>query len=287
MKGIIARLAVLALVAALGAGEVMAAGGFQPAPAEAKKALKASVGKPINNGWVFVNGKYIPPPYKVMRLGTVMRINDQQVTGEIIPWNEFVKTQAGAKVTRSQSGGGEEAAAAAPEPEPEPEPIVADDDDWENSLDDLFSDDPAPKKSGGQKSGSGGYKPRPKKPTVTVTYTLEGDFVPNAKSDALLTKLNDYRTRIDANLRSGGCYFFSSRYTPVVVDSGATRIMADKLPGIMKAADSQRGLYQAARAAGLAYITAPIAVDLYKNKVDYFPLEQRNRAKKDRSSWTK
>ncbi len=280
MKTILAAI----VLASLAAFEVQAA--YTKSPAAARKALKGSVGRPINNGWVFVDGKYIPPPYKVMRLGTVIKINDFQVTNEVIPWEEFVKTQSGAKVTKTQSGGADsssgEAAAAEPEPEPEPE---SSDDDWENSLDDLFDDSPAPKQSA--KKGGSGYKPRPKKPSVTVTYTLEGDFVPNAKSDALLAKLNDYRTKIDANLRSGGCYFFSSRYSNVSVDAGATRFMVEKLPEIMKASESRAALYQAARAAGFAYISPPIASDLFKNRIDYLPLMQRNQAKKDRSSWMK
>lgn len=290
-KETIKVIALAALVAFFGTA-ALAAGGFASTPSAAKKALKASVGKPISRGWVFIEGKYIPPPYKVMRLGTVIRINEHQVTGEIIPWEEFVKTQDASKIKRTQTGGGAAESEAAAEPEPEPEPesepdlLSSDDDDWESSLDDLFGDDSAPKKSSSGKSQKSGYKPRPKKPTVTVTYSLEGEFEPNAKSQALLAKLNDYRTKIDAGLRSGGCYFFSPRYSPVAVDAGATRLMVQKLPDIMKAADSKQSLYQAARSAGLMYITPKLAVELYKNKVDYITIQQRSRDKKD-SSWAK
>ena len=47
-----------------------------------------------------------------------------------------------------------------------------------------------------------------------------------------------------------------------------------------------QSLYQAARSAGLMYITPKLAVELYKNKVDYITIQQRSRDKKD-SSWAK
>ena len=55
---------------------------FETVPHDALVQLKATVGKPFTAGLVFVNGKFIPPPYKVERYGTALRINGQQVTGQ-------------------------------------------------------------------------------------------------------------------------------------------------------------------------------------------------------------
>ena len=63
---------------------------FPKPSAAAVQALKVTVGKPFSAGYVFIDGKYLPPPYKVERYGTVIRINGCQVTREIVPWNEFV-----------------------------------------------------------------------------------------------------------------------------------------------------------------------------------------------------
>jgi len=253
---------------------------FPRVPVQALKALKAQVGKPFSSGWVFIDGKYVPPPYKVERYGTALRINGQQVTGEMVPWEEFLKTQPNVKVTRNEPAAGAPAPEAAPEPEPEPEI----DDSWESSLDDLFDDEPAAKKPAGKKSG-GGYKPRVKKPTVTFTYSLEGEFVPNDKSRELLNRINTARTKLDSHLRSGGLCYFSSRYSPVRVDGRAASQMMDKLPALMKQSASEEALAQAIRSNGFTYLSPQFIADLYKNKIDYLPLMQRNKTNKDRTQW--
>ena len=66
---------------------------FPPIPKASAKALGATKGKPFTEGLVFVNGKFIPPPYVVERWGTGIRINKIPVTGQIVPWSEFLKTQ--------------------------------------------------------------------------------------------------------------------------------------------------------------------------------------------------
>ena len=66
---------------------------FATVPKQALVELKATVGKPFSAGLVFINGKFLDPPYKVERYGTALRINGIQVTNEIVPWTEFPKTQ--------------------------------------------------------------------------------------------------------------------------------------------------------------------------------------------------
>ena len=66
---------------------------FATVPKQALVELRATVGKPFSSGLVFVNGKFLDPPYKIERYGTAIRINGVQVTNEIIPWTEFLKTQ--------------------------------------------------------------------------------------------------------------------------------------------------------------------------------------------------
>ena len=255
----------------------------RPKPA-ALKALKGEAGKVFNAGWVFIDGKYVPPPYKVVRYGNVIRINDYQVTGEVVPWDEFIKTQEGVKVTKSETPAPGEGAAPAPEPEPEPEP-EEEDDSWESSLDDLFDDAPAEKKSGSKKPKSSGYKPRPKKPTVTVTYTFEGEFVPNDTTKQLLKHINDYRTKIERDLRSGGYCCFSSRYPGITADGGAARVVMQKLPDIMKKSATREAFAANLRNAGLVYFSEPLIDDLFRNRIDYLPLSQRNKSLKESSKW--
>lgn len=263
-----------ALIACLGAfaEPLKVKNNFQKPPVAALKALKAAVGRPFSSGWVFIDGKYIPPPYKVERYGTVLRINGNQVTGEVIPWNEFVKTQDGVKVTKTESAPdtlGDAAPAAS-----EPEEDLADDDSWDSSLDDLFDDEPAAKKSTPKKSS---YKPRPKKPTVQVTYTLEGDFVPNEKSAALLKRINDVRTKLDQHLRTGGFCAFSSRYSATRIDGRVAKEIMKALPDMMRTSPNSAALGQAVRSSGYNYFSNAFIEDLFRNRVDYIPLEKRNK----------
>lgn len=247
---------------------------FQKPSNASLKALGATVGKPFRAGYVFVDGRYLAPPYKVERYGTVIRINGVQVSSEIVPWEEFVKTQSGVSVSKSVA---EPAPEAAPEPEPEEEEEA---DDSESSLDDLFDDDPAPKKPAAKKKPVKKSKPKAKKkpaPAPKASYSFDGNFAPNDKSRALLQKINQVRTKIDTQLRMGGYYFFSSRYSMLTGDSGAAKRLFDKLPEVMKKNSEREAFGAAMRAAGLSYFPISLNDDLFRNRIDYLQLIERRK----------
>ena len=284
------RTAIAAIVAALLAMSAAAAprqaAGFAKPPAAALKALKATVGKPFTSGYVFVDGKYMKPPYKVERWGTVIRVNGVQVTNEIVPWEEFIKTQEGvvAKKTVSTPQATDTTPAPAPVAEVEEE---EDDEDIASSLDDLFDDEPAKKKPAKKKKKSSvSYKPRPKKPTTTVTYSFDGEFVPNEKTKALLARINTTRDRIDAKLRAGGIICASAKYSYVGVDGGPVAEQAmEKLPALLKAANSPDELFASVRNAGMVFFSQPLCVDLYRNRFTYLRLQERVKTIKEKQKW--
>ncbi|MBR1587358.1 MAG: hypothetical protein IJ658_03435, partial [Kiritimatiellae bacterium] len=82
-----------ALSAAMMAGA--AAPAFEKVPDAANAALKGSRGKPVRKGMVFVNGRYMPPPYVVARYGTAIFVNNVQATDQIVSWKMFLATQPG------------------------------------------------------------------------------------------------------------------------------------------------------------------------------------------------
>lgn len=272
-----------------------AAATFQPAvknnfprpPAAAVTALNKTVGKPFSAGYVFIDGKYIKPPYTVERYGTVVRINGCQVTAEIVPWEEFVKTQSGVTVTKTETpaASDDSTSAAAPEPDPEPE-VEEDDDDSESSLDDLFDDDPKPKKSAAKKPAKKKVvKPKPKKPATVVSYSFDGSFAHNERSKALLGKVNAVRTKIDSQLRSGGNFFFSARYSNVSGDAGTSKRIIERLPEIMKKNSDREAFGMACRQAGLSYLPHLLLDDLHKNRFDYLQLLERRKAEQSKTQW--
>lgn len=264
---------------------------FAPPPEESLKALRATVGRPFNAGYVFVDGKYLPPPYKVERYGTVIRINGVQVTRQVVPWEEFVKTQTGAKVVKSEAPAAAEGAdAPAPAPEPAPAPVAKakkDSFDDDASLDDLFDD--APKaRSSSSSSSSYSAAPRPKRqPAATVSYVLEGTFAMNEKAKALLNRVNDVRTRIDKQLRSGGYYCFSSRYSVISGDSGAAKRIIERLPEAQKNNPEHDAFVNALNRSGLSYLPLPLMNDFFKNRLDFLKLAERKKADQNQQEWSK
>ena len=157
---------------------------FQPVPKESAKALGRTRGKPFSLGAVFVNGKYLEPPYVVERWGTGIRINQMPVTGQIVDWNEFLKTQPDVKVEKKES----EPAPSEPAP---PEPAATQPDAAvsieaaTSSQDDLFDDDPKSKKPEAAEPVAAPPPvppPAPKPAKPVVTYALNGEFKHNADS---------------------------------------------------------------------------------------------------------
>ncbi len=261
-------------------------GSFQKPPSAALKSLRATIGKPFKSGWVFVDGKYIEPPYKVERWGTALRINGVQITPEIVPWNEFLKTQEGVTVTKNEPSGddlsGEE------EVEEDAEEEEAEEDlelgDEELSLDDLFDDDPAPKKETSKKKPA--RRAKPKKPAATVTYSFDGEFTHNDKTKGYVKKINSERTRIDKLLRAGGCIFCGSRYAMLTGDSGSAKLLIKKLPDLMRKHADASAFARAVQAEGLSYLPPAIVEDLHRNRFSYPQLQKRLRDDAEEKKWS-
>jgi len=248
------------LVLALASVAVAAASGMPEIPKASARALGVTRGKPFSNGVVFINGKYIAPPYVVERWGTGIRINSKPVTGQIIPWSEFLKTQEGVKVTKTE-------VPSAPPPQPQAAPASADDAD-DTSLDDLFDDDPKPKKPKSPSRGAAAPAQHAA-PRTTVSYSLDREFVHNAATRALVTKINSVRTEIDRILRNGGFICFGDSYSRVMGDSRSVLTLLEKLPGIQRRSDTLQEFRANVRAAGLVFLNEMLCEELFRNKVDY------------------
>lgn len=272
---------VCALLVAMVVADALA---FQPVPKESAKALRITRGKPFTKGAVFVNGKYLAPPYVVERWGTGLRINKVPVSGQIIDWDEFLKTQDGVKVTKTEPTL-VPVAAPAPAAAMASAPAAAEEDSDESSLDDLFDDDPKPKKKKAASGRSSGAKKavssasdrpvaaKPKPPSAT--YELEGAFVANDASKALVKRINDARTDIDRFLRKGGFICFGDRYSQVTGDARTLMRLMEKLPELQQNSSDFQSFYSGTRAAHLDYLHETLCADLFANRVDYPQLKQR------------
>ena len=282
---------------------------FAKVPKQALVELKATVGKPFSAGLVFVNGKFLDPPYKVERYGTALRINGIQVTNEIIPWTEFLKTQPGARVEKIEAQPSADSTEANSAPatvasmaeqddadpvveEQEPETAASSIDD----IDDLFDDDPKPKKKDGETmAGKTEVKkavvensvvptppkaePAPKPAALKIVF--DGEFKHNPTTKKWVEKINKERESIETTLRKGGSCFFGTRYKSVSLDRFPTEMFLSSMPDVMKDNTVFNQFSSAARAKGITFLSELVMRDLFRNRIDCFRLQARAKAIKD------
>ena len=276
------RKGILLLAVALAAFEGVA---FQEIPKASAKALGVTRGKPFRSGMVFVNGKYVAPPYVIERWGTGIRINAIPVTGQIIEWDEFLKTQSGVKVTKT-----EEKVVETPPPPPPP-PVAAEatapaQEITAASLDALFDDVPPPKKAAS--SAPAVRTPvfsTPQQPKVTVSYAIEGEFVSNDASKALVKRINAARTEIDRLLRADGFICFGDAYSRVVGDARTAKRLMAKLPELQQHSNTIDEFRAGVRSANLVYLNEILCDQLFENRVDYRKLKERRVKMQQASSY--
>lgn len=253
---------------------------FERVPKAALTALKATVGRPFTAGIVFVNGHYLEPPYTVERWGTALRINGTQVTGQVIAWDEFLKTQEGARIERTEPASAPAAAEAAEEDVVEEEDAADDD----CSLDDLFegsSSKPKVRKPARRKAA----KPvAAEAPSPTVTVTFEGEFKANARTKEMVATINRQRTKIEATLRSGGYCFFGSRHRMVLGEARVAGLLLDGLPSLMKEY-SDNAAFQTAVARHFSFLPIAVRRDLFEHRLDYPKLQERAKNMKGERQW--
>ena len=280
---------------------------FPKPPDEVARALKITRGQPFEDGYVFINGKYEPPPYTVERYGNVIRINGIQVTREIVPWTEIAKTQKGFAVRRA---GAEPEAA----PQTEEETAAASQEEKESgatspaeeqprprpqrrrdrlSLEELFGERPIePKHETSPKPVAEPQPPKkpraaarmPQRPAADVV-TFEGEFIPDETTEAYVAKMNDERTKIDSNLRAGGYIFFGSRYPYTAGNSTTAKYMVGKLPDIMRRNTSRDAFVIDMHRAGLSFLQPKVMDDLFRNRFDFLNLLERAKKQSGRDKW--
>ena len=259
----------------------MAAAGafaFSPIPKESGKALGVTRGKPFTSGAVFVNGKFIEPPYTVERWGTGIRINQIPVTGQIVSWNEFLKTQDGVKIgTRATAPSAEAQEAAVSSAS-----TVAK--ESTDALDALFDDYPRPAKSKSSARASAGTRPVAQ-PKSETTYSLDGEFKPNDASKALLKRVNAARTEIDRMLRSGGFICFGNSYSRVTGDKRTLAKMMATLPDLLQDSATVEEFNAGVRSADLIYLNEVLCEDLFRHRLDYRKLQKQSLRIQSEERW--
>jgi len=279
---------------------------FPKPPDEVVRALKITRGQSFEDGYVFINGKYLPPPYRVERYGNIIRINDIQVTPQIVPWAEIAKTQKGFAVRRigpepeeapqaaeeaAEEEKEAESANAAEEQQPQPQPKPHPRRD-RLSLEELFGEKPiepknetAPKPAARPQQEKPRATPKKTQRSVTEVVTFEGKFIPDDTTAAHLAKMDGIRTNIDSKLRAGGYIFFGSRYPLTSGNASTAKYMVGKLPEIMRRNTSHDAFINDMHRAGLSFLSQKIMDDLFRNRFDFLNLLERAKKQSGRDKW--
>ena len=245
------------------------------------EALKTQPGKPVTTGWVFIDGKFLFPPYRVERYGNVIRINNIQVTGPIVSWDAFLVVQDGCKIEKTASVDNEgEAVAAGPEAEEKQETSNLD-----SVLDDLFADDddePAAKTS---KKSAAKKEKKPPRPAVSYSIKFDGEFVMNEKAEKLLDKIENYRARTESLLATGGYCCFGSRHSALSGDAGAAKFLMERLPEAMRDSASLAQFSAKIKASGIKFFSSVMIQEFFQHRTDFPRLLQRRRRLEERDKW--
>ena len=254
------RLTTLFLAACALLVAAQAAPSFEKVPDPAMAALKGTRGKPFTSGLVFCNGAYVKPPYRVIRYGTAIFVNDQQVTDQIVSWKAFLATQDGYVAPVAASAKPQSAATK----------------ESRSSVDDLFDDEPA-KPAPGEKSAA----------AAAAEAIPAAGFSSNARSEALLKKVNVARLEIQRKLKDGNICFFGARYGRVVVEPRVARALLDVLPEAISDAADGAELAATLRAKGFVFMHRELCDDLIENRKGYPQIVERRRVLREEASLQK
>ena len=251
--------------------------------------LGSTYGMPQMNGFVFIEGRYVSPPYTVTRKGNGIFINRIQVEQVAYATGNAMIGTAGpapsARGERSQvkklldaDGDFEEVAAvagpapAAPAVEPVAEP---DKPKAVNSIDDLFADE--------DPSGQAPAAPAPTVPASAVSAPMtpnaaaETPEVTTHEKETVIAKLDRIRKGYEEALSRGDLFFFGQRHNRVNGNYGTARTLMRVLPKALRYAESPNDLFQRLTQGGVYFIDLGICAELFINKTTFPQLEERLR----------
>ena len=239
-------------------------------PEEAVGALGVTTGVPQRGGFVFVDGKYLPPPYTVTRRGNGIFINRIQVD-QPVPWAAPAPKDAPKKL--DEDGDFEVA-----EEEDAEEVVGADDGDEllfgdaqggkaeAHAIDALF-DDVAPVKK---------KAPAPKVPPP-ARAAADAPLSNKQQADELKVKLDALRKQYEAALGRGEIYFFAQQHSRVNGTLGSAKALFAVLPSALRYAQSPQDLMARLNQGGVYFLDLPTCADLYRNRTSFAQLDERRK----------
>jgi hypothetical protein len=249
-------------------------------PDDAVEALGVTTGTPKRNGFVFIEGRYIIPPYTVSRKGNGIFINRIQVE-QPIAWNaETLKP-----VLNPQPKKAEPPKKTAPEKEKPslfdttaespaltavPDSIIISNEtpavaQVGKTLDALFDEPATNAPAGNEKNVAGSDK---KAAPVVLTQK---------QKDEIRQKLDMIRARFELGLAQGEIYFFNHKYGRVNGTYGTAKALFAVLPEALRYSQSPQDLMARLRQGGVSFLDINTCTDLYRHKLNFTVISDRRR----------
>lgn len=251
-------------------------------PEEAIEALGTTAGTPQSNGFVFVEGRYLAPPYTVTRKGNGIFVNRIQVeqplawtaetlTPSVSPPMKKVEIEPKKSEAEKENIAPEsslpmqDASASTTNVTPaaaEAKPVDA---PAGNTLDSLFGEGPAKQASEDKKEGVVEKKATP----VILTQKQKDEF---------RQKLDMIRMRFELGLAQGEIFLFNYKNGRINGTYGTAKTLFAVLPEAVRYAQSPQDLMSRLNQGGVYFLDINACTDLYRNKLNFMVLSDRRRA---------
>ena len=229
--------------------------------------LGVTYGKPGMGGFVFVEGRYLAPPYTVTRRGNGIFINRIQVE-QPVGWPRGVEP---ASAVRAVDADGDFEAVAPEAAQPAPPQPVAEDAQKKavKSIDDLFADEEEP---------AAAPQPAAAKPMAAAAEQVTQDPEDRARDKTqVIEGLDRIRAGYEQALTRGEIFFFNQRHNRVNGTYGTARTLMGVLPKALRYAESPIDLQNRLKQGGVYFLDIGICGELFKNRNTFPLLEERLR----------
>jgi hypothetical protein len=231
--------------------------------------LGTTLGQPTMNGFVFIEGRYIKPPYTVTRRGNAIFINRIQIE-QPVAWPRNVAPAPAAARAIDADGDFEPITPEEAQPAT-PQPAAADAQAKAvQSIDDLFADDdddPAP-----------APQPAAVQPTAPASAPIAISPEERKREKALaLEAIERIRVGYEQALMRGEIFFFGQRHNRVNGTYGTARTLIGVLPSALRYAESPLDLQNRLKQGGVYFLDIGICSEVFRHKNTFPLLEERLR----------
>lgn len=231
--------------------------------------LGIAYGAPGMSGFVFVEGRYLAPPYTVTRRGNGIFVNRVQVE-QPVAWPRGVEP---ASAARAVDADGDFETVAPEAAQPVPAQPVEDEakEKAVKSIDDLFADEEAPVAAPPTAAAA---RPAPAAAAQAVRPPEGGHTRDKAP---VIEGLDRIRAGYEQALSRGEIFFFGQRHNRVNGTYGTARTLMGVLPKALRYAESPLDLQNRLKQGGVYFLDIGICGELFKNRNTFPLLEERLR----------